>query len=77
MRLRDDTSSQGVEDAEKEANLFAAEILMPGKFLRDDLAAHSTIDLYDEDLIPELARKYGVSVQALTFRLQYLGYIEN
>ena len=50
---------------------------MPEKFLRHDLAGRSALDLYDEDYIPELAQKYGVSVQALMFRLQYLGYIEN
>ena len=76
VRLRDDVSSQGVEDAEKEANLFAAELLMPVKFLNRDLAAYGAIDLYDENIVPGLAKKYGVSVQALTFRLQYLGYIE-
>ena len=49
---------------------------MPEIFLRQDLSGQRTLDLYEEDLIPELARKYGVSVQALMFRLQYLGYIE-
>ena len=76
VRLRDDVSSQGVDGDEIEANLFAAEILMPEGFLRRDLSGQRTLDLYEEDLIPELARKYGVSVQALMFRLQYLGYIE-
>lgn len=76
MRLRDDVSSQGVDEDEIEANLFAAELLMPDTFLRRDLSGRRTIDLYDEDVIPEMARKYGVSVQALTIRLQYLGYIE-
>jgi Zn-dependent peptidase ImmA (M78 family) len=77
VRLRDDTSSQGIDEAEKEANLFAAELLMPEEFLKKDLAGRSTLDLYDEDYIPQLAENYGVSVQALMFRLQYLGYIEN
>lgn len=36
----------------------------------------AVLDLYDDEFLPELARKYGVSVQAITFRLQYLGYIE-
>ncbi len=75
--LRDDTSSQGIDDAEKEANLFAAEILMPEEFLRKDLAGRSTLDLYDENYLPQLAQTYGVSVQAFMFRLQYLRYIEN
>jgi Zn-dependent peptidase ImmA (M78 family) len=76
VRLRNDVSSQGSDDAEKEANLFAAELLMPERFLRNDLVGHESLDLYEDDLIPELATKYGVSVQALMFRLQYLGYIE-
>jgi Zn-dependent peptidase ImmA (M78 family) len=76
VRLRDAVSSQGIDDAEKEANLFAAELLMPEAFLKHDLAGRSSLDLYDEEYIPNLAKKYGVSVQALMFRLQYLGYIE-
>jgi len=76
VRLRDDESSRGINDAEKEANLFAAELLMPAAFLRSDLAGHSALDPYDDEFIPSLAKKYGVSVQALTFRLQYLGFIK-
>jgi len=76
VRLRDDVSSKGVDDAEKEANLFAAELLMPHKLLQSDLAGRTPLDLYDENFVPELATKYGVSVQAFMFRLQYLGYIE-
>jgi Zn-dependent peptidase ImmA (M78 family) len=76
IRLRDRVSSQGVDDAEKEANLFAAELLMPKEFLCADLAGKDALDLYDENLIPEMADRYQVSVQALTFRLQYLGYVE-
>ena len=76
IRLRDNLSGRGVDDAEKEANLFAAELLMPEEFLRSDIAGRDEIDLYDENLIPNLANLYQVSVQALTFRLQYLGYVE-
>lgn len=76
VRLRSDESSRGVDDYEKEANLFAAELLMPAKFLERDLSGRGRLDLYDDDFIPALAKKYGVSVQALMFRLQYLGYVE-
>lgn len=76
IRLRDQMSSQGIDEAEKEANLFAAELLMPHEFLRVDLAGRDALDLYDDNVIPELADRYHVSVQALTFRLQYLGYVE-
>lgn len=47
--------------AEKEANLFAGELLMPAKMLKKDLAA--TPD------IPSLAKKYLVSAQALSIKL--------
>ena len=42
VRLRDDESSRGVDDAEKDANLFAAELLMPATFLKSDLAGRTT-----------------------------------
>lgn len=76
VRLRDDDSSKGVSDYEKEANLFAAELLMPVHFLEHDLAGRVGLDLHDDGFIPTLAKKYGVSVQALMFRLQNLGYVE-
>lgn len=37
VRLRDDVSSQGTDDAEREANFFAASLLMPRTFLEADL----------------------------------------
>src|SRR5580692_8936718 len=33
VRLRDDVSSQGTDEAEREANMFAAALLMPKQFL--------------------------------------------
>lgn len=74
--LRNDISSQGTDIEEKEANLFAAELLMPLHFLKHDVEEIGTIDLMNEDVLQELARKYGVSTQAMTFRLAYLGYIQ-
>jgi Zn-dependent peptidase ImmA (M78 family) len=74
--LRNDASSQGTDVEEKEANLFAAELLMPAHFLAHDVEEIGTIDLLDEEVLQELAAKYGVSTQAMTFRLAYLGYIQ-
>ena len=74
--LRSDASSKGTDDEEKEANLFAAELLMPAHFLARDVQEIDTIDLLDEKVLQELAGKYGVSTQAMTFRLAYLGYVE-
>jgi Zn-dependent peptidase ImmA (M78 family) len=74
--LRNETSSQGVDVREKEANLFAAELLMPVQFVEKDIAEIGTVDLLDDEgILAELAGRYGVSTQAMTFRLAYLGYI--
>lgn len=75
VRLRSNISSQGVDEEEMEANLFAAEVLMPMDFLEEDLRKTDTVDLLDSDLVANLARKYGVSTQALLIRLTALGYV--
>lgn len=74
--LRSEVSSQGTDEEEKEANLFAAELLMPAKFIERDVDEIGTIDLMDEEVLKDLAEKYGVSTQAMTFRLAYLGFIQ-
>lgn len=76
VRLRSDVSSQGTDEAEKEANFFAASLLMPKEFLKTDLANEDTIDLFDDVFLRDLSRKYGVSTQALVNRLKNLGYIQ-
>jgi Zn-dependent peptidase ImmA (M78 family) len=73
--LRSETSSQGTDEEEKEANLFAAELLMPARFLERDIRQIGAFDLLDEEVIQKLAEEYGVSAQAMTFRLTYLGYV--
>lgn len=76
VRLRDDKSSQGTDEDEREANFFAASLLMPREFLEADLAKEDYIDLLEDEQISALARKYGVSTQALMNRLKNLGYIQ-
>jgi Zn-dependent peptidase ImmA (M78 family) len=76
VRLRNDVSSQGTDEAEKEANFFAASLLMPKEFLERDLADQESIDLFDDGFLRDLSRKYGVSTQALVNRLKNLGYIQ-
>ena len=76
VRLRDDRSSEGIDEAEREANFFAASLLMPRAFLEADLSGQEYVDLLDDDSLRELARKYGVSTQALAIRLKSLGYIQ-
>jgi Zn-dependent peptidase ImmA (M78 family) len=75
VRLRDDMSSQGTDDYEREANFFAASLLMPRRFLEEDLEGVHYVNLLDDDFLYDLGRKYGVSVQALVNRLKNLNYI--
>ena len=76
VHMRDDLSSQGIDESEIEANLFAAELLMPAAFLEHDLKKAGVVYFIDDDVISNLAHKYGVSTQALLIRLKNLGYIE-
>ncbi|MGB6298876.1 MAG: ImmA/IrrE family metallo-endopeptidase [Rivularia sp. (in: cyanobacteria)] len=75
VQHRNQDSSKGTNVEEKEANLFAAELLMPEKFLAKDLDNCNTLNLLDEEQLSKLADSYRVSTQALTFRLAYLQYI--
>ena len=74
IKLRSEASSKGTDVEEKESNLFAAELLMPARFLQRDLEKIEGLDLNNESVVAELAIKYGVSTLAMTFRLAYLGY---
>jgi len=58
-----------------EANAFAAALLMPEDWLRADLADRK-IDLSDDVAVRNLATRYEVSQQALTFRLMNLNLVE-
>ncbi|MGZ5118770.1 MAG: ImmA/IrrE family metallo-endopeptidase [Burkholderiales bacterium] len=77
VQRRDGKSSTGEDVFEREANLFAAELLMPAKALAKDLRdqAFDLLEDDDEAFMKSLAEKYGVSFKALTIRLGYLGYI--
>ena len=73
VRLRSGLSSEGTDLDEMEANRFAAEILMPIEFLQSDLKERE-FDLADDSQLRALAKRYGVSTQALAIRLNGLGY---
>jgi Zn-dependent peptidase ImmA (M78 family) len=75
IKLRSKVSSTGEDSEEIEANRFAAELLMPEEFLLKDLEESTVIDLNDERRMQQLAKKYQVSVQAMTNRLVSLGYL--
>jgi len=65
---------QGGALIEVEANAFAAALLMPEDFLREDLRDR-TVDMFDDLAVRRLAQRYKVSVQALTIRLMELGLL--
>lgn len=81
LQLRNPASATGESINEREANLFAAELLMPAKFLAKELRKKE-FDLLEDELLADsvlrsLAQRCGVSLQALTIRLHNLGYISH
>jgi Zn-dependent peptidase ImmA (M78 family) len=70
VKLRNDKSRRGVDTDEMEANLFAAELLMPADLLTADIRRIGVLDLHDEQRIGELVKSYRVSTQAMTIWLQ-------
>lgn len=73
VHFREDRSTRRRYDPrEQEANVFAANLLLPERFLRAELKG-SPIDVSDEDAMHELARRFNVSPQALTIRLVKIG----
>lgn len=61
---RDERSSSGYSAEERYANQFAAGLLMPSARVRRH---HKRLG------VPELAHKFGVSLEAMRYRLQNLG----
>ena len=68
MLMRDSLSSAGVNEMEVEANLFAAELLIPATFLAQSLE-DEPFDIDDERAVNTLAKEYKVSASAMRFRL--------
>ena len=68
INRRDAESSLAKNQDEIEANRFAAELLMPYEMIKADLFEYE-IDVENEEDIQELAKRYKVSVQAMTHRI--------
>lgn len=68
VRRRDQRSSEAVDIEEIEANAFAAELLMPAWMLEKEPELQK-VGIDQEQDIQALAERYGVSEQAMTFRL--------
>lgn len=65
--FRNAVSSEGTDVLEVTANAFAAELLMPRRFL--DHAIEPGFDLEDEEQVARLARRFRVSIAAMHYRL--------
>jgi Zn-dependent peptidase ImmA (M78 family) len=72
LHWRNDTSSQGIDWGEIEANRFAAALLMPENLLKEDMNKCPTIDI---EAVQRLASLYKVSRLAMQFRLINLGIL--
>jgi Zn-dependent peptidase ImmA (M78 family) len=59
---------------EREANVFAAAILMPKKLILQELRKEKYAQLTENRLIEELAKIFDVSIQAMTYRFADLNY---
>lgn len=68
VNFRSPASSAAVDVEEIEANAFAASLLMPLGFLRSDLRGVQ-FDIENDTQLEVLATKYGVSTQAMGYRL--------
>ncbi|MGD0991728.1 MAG: ImmA/IrrE family metallo-endopeptidase [Gemmatimonadales bacterium] len=74
-RFRKDESGSGTEIEEREANQFAAALLMPEKLVRAEFAKHP-FDLGDDDHLRKLCRTFEVSAQAMMWRLTNLSLLD-
>lgn len=72
--LRAADSGSGTQQEETEANQFAAALLMPADQVRAAVA-EQPFDPAQDDELPNLARRFKVSPQAMTTRLIHLGLI--
>ena len=72
---RDDSSSSGEFSKEREANSFAAALLMPKKLVQEEIVKSSNKNNITK-LTTELASKFKFSTQAMNIRLSRLGYFD-
>lgn len=74
--FRDANSSTGEQLQEREANAFAAALLMPKELLEEKLGEYS-FDLGEEtdDFIKKIATEFRVSKHAMTLRLINIGIL--
>lgn len=72
---RDESSASGTNYHEIQANRFAAALLMPRELVISEFE-NLAFDLGGEETLLELAKRFGVSAQAMSIRLSGLGLLE-
>lgn len=72
--FRQEATPSGKPYQEREANAFAAELLMPAAEVRT-LMADQPIDVFDDAAVKRMADRFGVSSQALVIRLTELNLV--
>lgn len=71
--FRNADSSNGEDRREREANRYAAALLMPLPLLREEIAKLPP-ELDDEEVVESLAARFNVSKQAMSFRIANAGH---
>ena len=71
VQFRNAESSTGTQREEREANQFAAALLMPVEWVRREFEKHP-FDLGDDTTLTAMCRLFGVSSQAMSYRLAKL-----
>ena len=73
--LRDENNTSG-KRKEREANAFAAALLMPRFMLKQSINSllGTSKNMTDEDIVKNLAREYEVSQIAMSYRLSNLNF---
>ena len=74
VHFRDRESGSGTKQEEMAANLFAAALLMPAKWVRIAFKKNP-FDLTEDEGLARLAKDFQVSPQAMTYRLVNLQLI--
>jgi Zn-dependent peptidase ImmA (M78 family) len=72
--FRQETTVATDLNQEREANAFAAELMMPESAIRA-LMATDPIDVFDDMAAKQMANRFGVSTQALIIRLTELDLV--
>ena len=76
VRFRDSISGLAIDNEEIEANGFAAELLLPRKFLERSLDGLFKRKVRDrKGIVEKLSSEYKVSSQTVEFRLKNLGVL--